>query len=661
MNAYTTVHSFFGHLSILLGLASAAYGGIVGFGAGIMHSDRGRRHAERAAYAFAAFMVLANAIMVRALVVHDFSVKYVAQVGSRATPLLFTIVSLWSSLEGSILFWGAILGVYIASFTWLERRRHALYMPYALGTVLTVAAFFAFLIAAPADPFATLNPVPADGPGPNALLQNHALMIIHPPMLYLGYVGMAVPFAVAVAALLRGQLSAGWLKVLRRSTMTPWLFLSVGIILGGWWAYEVLGWGGYWAWDPVENASFLPWLAATAYLHSTVVQERKGILKAWTLALVLGAFLLTILGTFMTRSGVFNSVHSFTQSSIGPIFLGFLAVLVVFCIVLLTLRAHVLEDDGRIQAALSRESAFLVNNLLFAVFTFTVLLGTVFPLVTEAVRGVKVSVGEPYFNRMAVPIGLMLVFLMGVGPVLPWGRPRLRILARDFMLPIATALVTFGVLWLVLDKKDPLALATFALCGFAAAVQVRELIQPGLVRAAQRGDGALSSIWRSLQGNRRRSGGFVVHLGIIAIAAAIAGSAHYRQMGEKSLAVGESMQLGDYTLTLQEVSADKEEHRVAVIAHVQVSQNGKELRSMSPRLNYYPSQREPVGTPHVVTLGQTDLYLSMLSFEKDGSHAAIRAYVIPMVPWIWWSIPALVIGSVISLWPRRRSTDVVTG
>ncbi|RYF10205.1 MAG: hypothetical protein EOO40_05585, partial [Deltaproteobacteria bacterium] len=302
---------------------------------------------------------------------------------------------------------------------------------------LAIGAFFALLLATVADPFVPMSPVPGDGPGPNALLQNHVLMIIHPPMLYLGYVGMTMPFAMALAALLRGELSDSWLRELRRWTLLPWLFLSVGIILGSWWAYEVLGWGGYWAWDPVENASFLPWLAATGYLHSTVVQQRRRILKAWTLSLVIASFLLTILGTFMTRSGVFNSVHSFTQSAIGPAFLAFLAVLLVLSLGLLLGRAHLLESEGRISAVLSRETAFLFNNILFVVFTFTVLLGTVFPLLSEALRGIKVSVGEPYFNRMAVPIGMLMVFLMGVGPILPWGRPSLAALGRDFVWPAA--------------------------------------------------------------------------------------------------------------------------------------------------------------------------------------------------------------------------------
>ncbi|HET6347262.1 MAG TPA: cytochrome c biogenesis protein CcsA, partial [Myxococcota bacterium] len=517
------MNGWIGQAATLIGLGVAAFGSILGFIAGRRGSVRGLVLAERCAYVFGFGMLVANLAMVAALLSHDFSVSYVAQVGSRATPPLITVVSLWSSLEGSILFWGLILGIYTVAFTWFNRHRQRDLMPYALGTILAICAFFAFLIAGPANPFLPVSPVPPDGPGPNPLLQNHYLMIIHPPMLYFGYVGMTIPFGIAVAALLKGQLNEGWLKVLRRWTMTPWMFLSVGIILGSWWAYEVLGWGGYWAWDPVENASFLPWLAATGYLHSTVVQERKRILKAWTLSLVLGAFMLTILGTFMTRSGVFNSVHSFTQSAIGPVFLVFLGIVLLLSVVLLGGRGHLLENEGRIEAVLSRETAFLVNNILFVVFTFTVLLGTVFPLVTEAVKGVKVSVGEPYFDKMAVPIGMFMVFLMGVGPVLPWGRPRLESLLRDFLAPLLAGLVAV-VGCLAFGLREPMPLATFGLCGFAAFVTLRELVAPAWYRSRSRSESFVHALGRTLQGSRRRAGGYVVHLGVIVIVAAIAGS-----------------------------------------------------------------------------------------------------------------------------------------
>ena len=650
------MHSLLGQAAVLLALLAASFGVVVGFVGGARQSLRLLHLTERAAYVFAGAMVLANVIMMRALLAHDFSVKYVAQVGSRASPTWVTIVSLWSSLEGSILFWGAILGAYVAAFTYFNRQAYREYMAYALATILFVAAFFALLVAGVANPFIAMSPVPPDGPGPNPLLQNHILMVIHPPSLYLGYVGMTIPFGIAVAALLRGRLSEGWLKPLRRWTMIPWTFLSIGIVLGGWWAYEVLGWGGYWAWDPVENASLLPWLAATGYLHSTVVQERRRILKAWTLSLVLGAFLLTILGTFMTRSGVFNSVHSFTQSPIGPVFLGFLALVMVASLGLLVGRAHLLENEGRIEAVMSRESAFLLNNLVFVVLTFTVLLGTVFPLITEAVRGTQVSVGEPYFNRMAVPIGLLMVFMMGVGPVLPWGKPQGIEVLRSFTLPVS-ALAVVMVACFAAGVREWLTLFTFGLCGFAMAVTLREMVAPARERQKRRKEGFVTALAASIAANRRRFGGYVVHIAVIVIVAAVSASATYKATTEGSLAPGESFQVGKYTVTYERGGLRKEEHRDVVLAHLTVKQGEKVVGYMAPALNYYDNQREPIGTPDVFTIGQTDLYLSLLSIERDGSRIGVRAFTIPLVVWLWYAIPLIAAGSLTALWPKRRARE----
>ncbi|MEO8036402.1 MAG: cytochrome c biogenesis protein CcsA, partial [Acidobacteriota bacterium] len=347
--AAVTILAPLGHFLVLASLLVASGGAIVGFAAGARQSADGLKWARRFAYAFAACMVLATLVMEIALLRHDFSVSYVAQVGSREVPVWVTIVSLWSSLEGSILFWGFVLGIYIAVATYLTRNEHGEHGAYAIGAWLACGTFFSFLIAGPANPFVTVaNPL-MDGPGPNPLLQNHFLMIVHPPMLYLGYVGMTIPFGFATAALLRGKLEASFLRPMRNALLLPWVFLTIAIMLGGWWAYEVLGWGGYWAWDPVENASLLPWLTATAALHSAIMTERRGVLKGWTVTLVQATFLLTILGTFMTRSGVFNSVHSFTQSAIGPTILVFLSIILIGSVALLALRMDSLQAEGHVE------------------------------------------------------------------------------------------------------------------------------------------------------------------------------------------------------------------------------------------------------------------------------------------------------------------------
>ncbi|MEM6533217.1 MAG: heme lyase CcmF/NrfE family subunit [Myxococcota bacterium] len=648
------MHAYLGQGLILAGLAAATFGSLTGMVGGVKQNVKLLRWTRLAVYVFATTMIVANLVMVRALLAHDFSVQYVAQVGSRSTPTWVTVVSLWSSLEGSILFWGAVLGVYLAAFAYFNRDRYREYMAYALGVMLMVGVFFAVLIAGPANPFGYLSPAPSDGPGPNPLLQNHILMVIHPPSLYLGYVGMTVPFGIACAALLRGRLSEGWLKPLRRWTMIPWTFLSIGIILGGWWAYEVLGWGGYWAWDPVENASFLPWLAATGYLHSTVVQERKRILKAWTLALVLTAFLLTILGTFMTRSGVFNSVHSFTQSPIGPIFLGFLAVCTMGSLALLAGRSHLLEAEGKIEAVASRESAFLFNNLLFAVFTFTVLLGTVFPLITEAVRGVQVSVGEPYFDRMAIPIGLAMVFMMGVGPVLPWGKPKVDVVLKQFIVPGGVGAVV-ALLSVLLGLREPLVVLTLALCAFAAVVSLDQIFRPVLERMRKRGESLSAAMQRVTAGHRRRVGGHVVHLAIFLLVAAVAVSSAYKTSAEASLTKGQTFEIGAYQITYVDTKVREYSHKRSVFAEIQVRKGGEIVRTLEPTLNFYARQREPIGTPDVMSGPGDDLYLSLLSYKPDGSRVGIRAFQIPMVAWLWWSIPLIAMGSAISLWPKRRA------
>ncbi|HAS12440.1 MAG TPA: cytochrome C biogenesis protein CcmF, partial [Acidimicrobiaceae bacterium] len=396
-------------------------------------------------YAFLALAgaVLATVAMERALITRDFSLEYVANNGSTRTPAVFNVATMWSALEGSILLWALVLAGYTAVIA--QKFRSRLTDPlvgWALLTMLLVGVFFFGLMLGPANPFTTVSPVPLDGPGPNPLLQNHILMAFHPPMLYLGYVGFTVPFAFAVAALVTGRVGEGWLLATRRWTLFAWGFLTVGILLGAWWSYEVLGWGGYWAWDPVENASLLPWLTGTAYLHSVMVQERRGMLRVWNISLLCATFALTILGTFLTRSGVIDSVHAFSESQIGPWLLGFFSLVVIVAVGLIGWRGDRLRAPGSMDSPVSREGSFLANNVLFAAFAFVVLLGTVFPLVVEAVNGDQLSVGVPYFNRMTMPIGMLLLFLMAIAPVLPWRKASQELLRVRLFWPAAAATVT---------------------------------------------------------------------------------------------------------------------------------------------------------------------------------------------------------------------------
>lgn len=644
-----------GRLLVLGALSAATTGSILGFASRHMPYGRGVVWARRCALAFSLCMVVANLVMVQALVNTDFSVGYVAQVGSRSLPLWVRIVSLWSSLDGSILFWGLVLGLYIAGATLTMGHRHPEYLPCAIGVWLACGAFFAFLIAGPAQPFTTVSSPPLDGPGPNPLLQNHVLMAIHPPFLYLGYVGMTIPFGIASAALLRGTFGRDVLRPLRTWLLLPWTFQTVAIVLGGWWAYEVLGWGGYWSWDPVENASFLPWLTGTAALHSMVLTERKGTLKGWTATLVMSTFLLTILGTFMTRSGVFNSVHSFTQSAIGPAILAFLAVAVVWTVGLLATRLDALESDGAIGVAASRGGAFLVNNLLFVLFTFTVLIGTVFPLIVESATNRQISVGRPYFDQMAVPIGVALLFLLGVGPALPWGRSTTPQLWARLAPPMIGSAV-FSIAGWTLGVRNPWTLVTLAFGGYAAQVTFGEMWRPALQRLKTGHSSARALVDVQFRRGRRRFGSYIVHAGAVIITIAIAVSNTMQVSRELHMQRGETVAIGPYSLTFVGARQLKESNRESIVAEIAIDHAGSRIGTLQPRMNYYPASQEPIGTPAVRTTMRSDLYLSILNIDSTGQGLTLHALINPMVVWIWIATFIMAAGAVVSMLSSTRTS-----
>jgi cytochrome c-type biogenesis protein CcmF len=617
-------------------------------------SEPALRITRLAAWAFGLSLVLATLLMEVALLTHDFSVSYVAEVGSRSTPVWVTMVSLWSSLNGSILLWGFVLGLAVIGLVETTRDKYPEHTPWALSVALGVGVFFTFLIAGVANPFESISPVPDDGPGPNPLLQNHILMVVHPPMLYLGYVGMTVPFAMGAAALLAGRLDAAWTRLIRGWMLIPWGFLTGGIILGGWWSYEVLGWGGWWAWDPVENASFLPWLTATAFVHSAMVMERKAQLKGWTLALVLVTFLLTLLGTFMTRSGVFNSVHSFTQSPIGPVFLGFLGVATVFSVLLLAFRLDTLGEAKRsLSSGVSRDNAFLANNLLFAALTFMVLLGTVYPLLNEAVTETQISVGQPYFDRMGAPIGVAILFLMGVGPALPWGTESVAEAARRLAIPAA---VGGGVvaLSLAMGIYAPWPLATFGLGGFALATTVREVLAPAVARAKARGEGLVTALGTVMVRARRRYAGYVVHVGVICIAVAHAAAIAYQVKEPVTLVKDTPREVLGYEVTYLGSAWEDQPHRKSLKARLQVTEDGRDLGVFEPRLNHYKKMGTPIGTP-VVRSGLTeDLYFSLINVDDRAETASLDVMVHPMVWWLWFGGGLMMAGTLVAAWPSRK-------
>jgi len=639
------VSASLGTLAVALGFASSAVG-VITLAMGLRTRQARMLKAGRAYAGMAlAAAFLAFVVMERALLAHDFSLRYVANNGSRATPTIYTFASLWGALEGSIILWSLVLTIYtVAVCVRFRERVTDPLVAWATLTMLGVSTFFFALMLGPANPFRVISGlVPADGNGPNPLLQDHPLMAIHPPFLYLGYVGFTVPFAFCVAALVTGRVGEGWLAITRRWTLLAWGFLTVGIVLGAWWSYEVLGWGGFWAWDPVENASFLPWLTGTAYIHSVMVQERRGMLRVWNLSLLLATFSLTILGTFLTRSGVLDSVHSFTQSSIGVWLLSFFGLVVAVSLGLIAWRGDRLRAPGRIDSPLSREGAFLANNVLFAGFAFVVLLGTVFPLVYEALKGDQITVGRPYFDRMTLPIAIALLFIMAVAPVLPWRKASAELLRHRLLWP-AWAGAAAIVLAVLAGARGLAPLLAFGLAGFAAGSACRQLV---LAARAARRNGA--SIFGALVG--RANGGMVVHLGVIVIAVAFTAATSFSHSNEFRLTEGQTAHIGGHSITYLDTVTKKTARETKITARVKV--DGGQV--FGPALNQFPNATQTIGTPSVDVGLRRDVYLTFVEAPKTPHGSALIGVVVePLVSWLWAGGLLMAIGTLLALVPGRR-------
>jgi cytochrome c-type biogenesis protein CcmF len=569
-------------------------------------------------------------------------------------PAYYTVISLWGALEGSLLLWLLVLtGLTVLAMVRVHPRAGSLH-PWAMAVLSGLSAFFAGLALFAGNAFDRVSPVPPDGPGPNPLLQDHPLMGVHPPLLYLGYVGMAVPFAYAVAALITGRTGPAWVAVCRAWTLTAWACLTAGILMGGWWAYEVLGWGGYWGWDPVENASVLPWFTATALLHSIMVQRRRATLRLWNLTLAIATFLLVLLGTFLTRSGVVESVHAFTQSAIGPVLLGFLLAVLLGVGALFLWRSDRLGDEDPVLATVSRETSFLANNLLLAGLAFTILLGTTFPLVDEAVTGDRISVGAPYFDRMVVPLALLVVLVMGVGPLLSWRRADSRPAARRLLPAALAGLATTGLLGLS-GLRGVSALLTFGLAVFVVgATATRVAVDAGRTRAAL-GAGTGRALARTLAQQRRAYGGLLAHLGFVMAAVAVAASSTYGVSATRALSVGDSVSVAGWTATLQSVTERDGARRDSVVANLRLTHDGRDAGVYRPMLSTYPSQNDAVGTPSVRTSATEDAYLTLTEVDRGAQTATVRLAVNPLVLWLWLSAAVMAAGAVVAGWPRRRA------
>ncbi len=648
-----------GHAAIVVALALTLYAALA-FWLGARRNDRAAVASGRAAMTGAfALTAIASVALMASLLTHDFSIAYVARNNATTTPPFYSVISLWAALEGSILFWALLLTGWSALLLHRYRDRHAELMPWVGLTLALGSAFFFAVMTWPGNPFERLTPVPGEGNGPNALLQNNPFMGLHPPLLYLGYTGMAIPFAFGMAALVTGRTGPEWLAIVRRWTVIPWIFLTAGIVAGAWWSYEVLGWGGYWAWDPVENAALLPWLTATAFIHSSMVAERRGGLRTWTMALVVFTYVLTLVGTFLTRSGVVASVHAFTASAIGPWFAVAILVALAGGLGLLLWRLPNLADRDVAPNAVSRESAFLLNNVLFLGLTFVVLFGTLLPMIVEGATGDRISVGAPYFNAINAPLFGALLFLMGIGPALPWGGASWRTIRDRFGGPLLLA-VGAALVGVLLGMRGLPQLGTLFLAILVLGILGDELIRGARSRGRSRGETPPTAAWRLATRNRRRYGGYVVHAGICVMAIAVAVSATGASQASATLHIGESMKVGGYTLTLRDVVVEplRDDPRVTE-TRAELDYRGSQSGALVTAQRDYPNSTTPIATPGVRTFATEDLYVTLLQADASGGTASLQVFRNPLVAWIWLGGFVVVVGAVFAVWPDRRRAVVV--
>jgi cytochrome c-type biogenesis protein CcmF len=640
-----------GTASLLGALVLALAGAVLGARASRTTAPGWLPAARRAAMGQFLLVTLAVLALEFLLVTSDFSVRYVAETSTSRSPLRYRIAGLWGALEGSLLLWEWLQALFVLL---VARRAGALRRElsgYALAVLFVVSGVFLFMMAALANPFERLPEPVREGRGLNPLLEVTD-MLVHPLLLYTGYVGFVVPYAFAIAALLAGRLDATWLTLTRRWTVTAWLFLTAGILYGGWWSYRTLGWGGYWAWDPVENASFMPWLMGTAFVHSVMVQERRPMLKIWNLALVTLTFALTIFGTFLTRSGVLSSVHAFASGAIGPFLLGYLAAILLVSLGLLAWRWDRLGERAELDALLSRESVFLVNNVLLVAFCVTVFVGTIFPLLAEALTGAKVSVGTPYFNWVSVPIVLLTMLLMGVGPLVPWRRGSWSVLGRLLRGPAAVALGLSVATWAVAGVPASLVGLGLTVPYFVGALVLGELWRASRGRRRATGEAWPTALGRLLLQNHRRYGGLVVHLGVVLIAVGVAVSSVGKTEREATLRRGETLELGPYALRFAGLSAREAPTHLLVEAHLAATDAGRPIGTLQPGQRLYASSNSPFASVAVRYGLFRDLYVILGAFDREGQWAQVKAQVHPMVAWIWLGGAVVVLGGGLALWPR---------
>ncbi len=660
-----------GFIALALALVLAVYGIIVSIVGARRNLPELVTSGRNAIYVVGALVLLATVLMWRALLRSEFNLEYVYSHTERSLPTLYKFSALWGGQGGSLLFWTFITCVFAVAATWFFRKQQPSLKPYVNAVLLLNTAFFLSLVIFAENPFARIwrttagdivtavfapvgasSIIPSDGQGLNPQLQNY-WMVIHPVALYLGFVGMTVPFAFAVAALITGQLGNTWIKMIRKWMLVPWLFLSVGILLGSQWAYIELGWGGYWAWDPVENASFLPWLTATAFVHSIMIQERRGMLKVWNMVLIWLTWELTLIGTFLTRSGVVQSVHSFALSAVGPMFAVFIVLTMLGFSVLLIRRMPLLKSENQLDAVLSRETSFLTQNVIFVVIMAATFLGTIFPSISELVMGDKISLNAPYFNRVNGPIFLVLLILMGVAPLLAWRRSAPETLRRNFSIPIIAALLSVPLIYL-LGNRNIAGFIGFAALIFVFAGIVQEYVRGVRTRQQATGEALPVALANLVQRNGRRYGGYVVHIGVLLIALGIIGNEFYQSEGQANLKRGESITVANYTLTFKDLTADRGPNYTEYTAKLDLARNGRFIGQILPTKNLYNKNQEQPMTEVGLRPGLIeDVYVVLAGFEDMGETASFKVYINPLMSWMWIGSVVLILGVLLAAWPRR--------
>ena len=658
----------FGSFALLLAFVCALYALVGGIAAILTRHPLLIKSARQAGMAACSLIFLATFSVVYLFVTDNFSMAYVASHSNRDLATFFKVVALWSGQEGSLLFWCFLMSIYIFSVLIAYRNKHGELMPY-VGTILAgVQLFFLTISNFVASPFKALAIANAsggldyymrtDGSGLNPVLQ-YPEMIIHPPNLYSGYTGFTIPFAFALAALLGRYPGEKWIHLTRKWTMIAWCFQTVGILLGAHWAYAVLGWGGYWGWDPVENASFLPWLTGTAFLHSVMMQEKRGMMKVWNVWLVFITFMLCILGTLLTRSGVVSSVHAFAQSNIGSWFVGFLTVVMAICLFAYLKNRDYLKSENQLDSMVSRESSFLFNNLVLLVACIAILSGTLFPVFSEWFTGSRISVGAPFFNKVNIPLGLLLLFLTGVGPLLAWRKTSGESLRRNFLWPIIIG-IAGGVVAVILGARDFYAIVCFLLSTFVAATIAVEYYRGATVIRARSGLNWLSSAMELTLRNTRRYGGYIVHFGMVMIFVGLAGQAFNKEV-QKEIGIGGTVKIGPYELLLQALDQKQEKNYVAERMIVEVMKDHKPVMILFPERRNFPTNQESGTMVAIYSTLREDLYVVYAGVNQGSEVPTIHVFLNPLVKWVWYGGIVVVMGTIVALVTPRHAVLVLSG